>query len=305
MLIIVDIRRINVSEKLDLYRIFHIVSKNSSFTKAAEELYLTQSAVSQAISRLENSLEIQLFHRTSKGVVLTNEGKLLNEHVSSALRMIEGAENKLMEFKTLRTGTLRIGVGDTISRYYLLPYLEKFHTIYPGIKLNILNGTTTEICNFIKTGKADIGVCNLPIHDEQLEVTPSKEIHDIFVCGEKYKKLTEKPVGLDYLMRMPLIFLEKKSNSRQYVENFLNEKGFTLSPVFELGSHDLVLQFAKVNLGISCVIAEFVKDYIEEGLIYEVKLEEEIPKRNIGIVYLKGVQISYAAKKFVESVKRS
>ncbi len=174
---------------------------------------------------------------------MTNEGKLLNEHVNSALGVINAAEDKLLEFKTLKTGQLRIGVGDTISRYFLLPYLEKFHKGYPGVKLNIYNGTTTEICDFIKSGKVDVGLCNLPIHDENLQVIPCMEIQDIFVCGEKYKNLTEQPVSFEYLMRMPLIFLEKKSNSRMFVENFFEKKGFHISPVFELGSFDLVLEF--------------------------------------------------------------
>lgn len=288
--------------KLDLYRIFNIVSRNKSFSKAAQELYMTQSAVSQAISKLEKELEILLFYRTSKGVVLTNEGKLLNEHINSALGIINIAEDKILEFKTLKTGQLRIGVGDTISRYFLLPYLEEFHNSYPEIKLNILNGTTSEICDFIKSGKADVGICNLPVHDKHLQVIPCKEIHDIFVCGEKYKKITEKPISLEYLMGMPLIFLEKKSNSRMFVENFFKEKGFPVSPVFELGSYDLVLEFTKINLGISCVIREFSRDYLERGDLYEITLEEEIPKRSIGICYLKNIPLSRAAKKFVERI---
>ncbi|KOP65842.1 LysR family transcriptional regulator [Bacillus sp. FJAT-18019] len=287
---------------LDLYRIFNIVSQNKSFSKAAQELYMTQSAVSQAISKLEKELEILLFYRTSRGVVLTNEGKLLNEHINSALGIINVAEDKILEFKTLKTGELRIGVGDTISRYFLLPYLEKFHKRYPEIKLNILNGTTTEICDFIKSGKADMGICNLPVHDEHLQVIPCKEIQDVFVCGEKYKKITEKPIRLEYLMEMPLIFLEKKSNSRMFVENFFTKRGFHISPVFELGSYDLVLEFAKINLGISCVIKEFSRHYLERGDVYEIKLEEEIPKRSIGICYLKNIPLSRAAKKFVERI---
>ena len=179
--------------KLDLYRIFNVVSQNSSISKASRELFMTQSAVSQAISRLEKELEIQLFYRTPKGVTLTDEGELVNEHVKSALAIMNAAEDKLLEFKQLKTGELRIGVGDTISRYFLLPYLEEFHSGYSGIKLNILNGTTTEICSFIKSGKADLGICNLPIQDEHLQVIPCKEIQDIFVCGEKYKKLTKYP----------------------------------------------------------------------------------------------------------------
>ncbi|VDG89570.1 Cyn operon transcriptional activator [Lysinibacillus sphaericus] len=289
--------------KLDLYRIFNVVSSNKSFSKAAQELYMTQPAVSQAISKLEKELDILLFHRTSKGVVLTNEGNLLNEHIKSALGIINAAEDKLLEFKSLKTGQLRIGVGDTISRYFLLPYLEKFHKGYPGIKLNILNGTTTEICDLIKSGKVDIGVCNLPIDEENLKVIPCKEIQDIFVCGEKYKTLTEKPVSFEYLMRMPLIFLEKKSNSRLFVEHFFEKKGFKFSPVFELGSFDLVLEFAKINLGISCVIKEFSKNYLESGELYEIQLVEEIPKRIIGLCYLENVPLTRAAKSFIELIK--
>lgn len=289
-------------EKLDLYRIFNVVCENNSFSKAAQELYMTQSAVSQAISKLEKGLEVQLFYRTSRGVVLTNEGNLLNEHVNSSLAIINAAEDKILEFKSLKTGQLRIGVGDTITRYFLLPFLKDFHLAYPGIKLKILNGTTSEISDFIKSGKADVGICNLPIQDDQLQVTPCKEIQDIFVCGEKYKELAEKPISLERLMEMPLIFLEKKSNSRMYVENYLKDKGFRVSPVFELGSYDLILEFTKVNLGISCVIKEFSEDYLKRGDLYEVRLEEEVPRRNIGISYLKNVPLSRAAKKFVESI---
>lgn len=288
---------------LEMYRIFNVVSQNKSFSKAAQELFMTQSAVSQSIMKLEKELEIQLFHRTSKGVELTNEGKLLFEHVHSALGIISAAEDKLVEFKTLKTGQLRIGVGDTISRYFLLPYLEEFHRVYPGIKLKILNGTTKEICDYIKSGKADVGICNLPISDEHLHVIPCKEIQDIFVCGEKYKKLSEEPISFDHLMELPLIFLENKSNSRDYIESFLSKKGYHVSPVFELGSHDLVLEFTKINLGISCVTKEFSMDYLERGELFEVMLEEEIPKRSIGICYLKNVPLSRAGSKFIDRIK--
>ncbi len=105
-------------------------------------------------------------------------------------------------------------------------------------------------------------------------------------------------------MEMPLIFLEKKSNSRMYVEDFLKKRGHPLSPVFELGSHDLVLEFTKINLGISCVIKEFSKDYLDRGDLHEIILEEEIPKRNIGICYLKNVPLSRAAKKFAENINQ-
>ncbi len=289
--------------KLDLYRVFNVVSQHKSFSKAAEELYTTQSAVSQSISKLESELGIQLFYRTPKGIVLTSEGQRLNDSVRSALGILHAAENHIIDFKQLKQGELRIGVGDTISRYFLLPYLEKFHAAYPGIRLKVLNGTTTDILTFIKSGAVDVGICNLPIQDQQIQVTPCKTIQDIFVCGEKYKDITAAPVKFETLMELPLIFLEKKSNSRMYVEHFLNKKGLQVSPVFELGSYDLVMEFAKINLGISCVIKEFSQEPLEKGDLYEVKLEEDIPPRSIGIVRLKSVPLSPAAEEFAESIK--
>ncbi|RKQ32929.1 LysR family transcriptional regulator [Oceanobacillus halophilus] len=290
--------------KLDLYRVFNVVSQNKSFSTAAEELYMTQSAVSQAILKLEKELEVKLFHRTPKGIVMTNEGKVLNDHVNSALGLIHAAEDKISDFKMLKYGELRIGVGDTISRYFLLPYLGDFHAKYPRIKLKILNGTTSEILTFIKSGAADVGICNLPIVDEQLQVTPCKEIHDVFVCGEKYKHIARDTIRFEQLMELPLIFLEKKSNSRLYVERFLNEKGYEVSPAFELGSYDLVSDFARMNLGISCVIREFSEEHLKSGALYEVLLEDEIPGRNIGIVHLKSVPLSRAAEEFVGSIEQ-
>lgn len=289
--------------KLDLYRVFSIVSKNKSFSKAAKELYMTQSAVSQAIMRLEKELDVQLFQRTPKGALLTNEGKVLHEHVTSALGILDVAEDQIQQYKGLRKGELRIAVGDTISRYFLLPYLEDFHARFPGIKLRILNGTTPEILEFIKSGDADVGVCNLPIDDEQFRVIPCMEVHDIFVCGEKYRRISKEVISFDHLMELPLIFFEEDTISRTYVDRFFKKKGYSISPVFELGSYDLIMDFAKRNFGISCVVREFSRDYLEQGILHEVLLEEDIPSRQIGIVNLKSVPLSRAAEKFVRSIE--
>lgn len=289
--------------KLDLYRIFNVVCQNNSFSGAAKTLYMTQPAISQAIMQLEKELGTHLFYRTPKGVTLTKEGKLLHDYVKSALGILEAGEEKILEFQNLTTGQLRIGVGDTISRYFLLPYLEAFYSKYPSIKLKVLNGTTSEIVSFIKAGEADVGICNLPIQDEQLHVLPCKDVQDIFVCGEKYANMTRQPISLEFLMKMPLIFLEKNANSRNYVEKYLTEKGYTISPEFELGSHDLLLEFAKINLGIACVTKEFSTEYLQKGIVHEILLEEPIPKRNIGICYLQSVPLSRATKKFVELIE--
>jgi LysR family transcriptional regulator, transcriptional activator of the cysJI operon len=286
--------------KLDLYKLFCQVAKSKSFSKASKELYMTQPAVSQAVMQLERELDIRLFNRTPKGVTLTNEGKLLFEYVNSAINLISSGEEKILESKDLTVGELKIGVGDTISKYFLLSYLEVFHNKYPNLKFKIINGTTSELCDLIKSGEIDIAICNLPINDSSLEVKPCGKVKDIFVCGEKYKDLTNKKIPLEEMVKYPLIFLEPSSNSRKYVEKFMLSKGVKISPEFELGSFDLLLEFAKINLGIACVVKEFSKEYLEKGLLYEVKILEEIPSRSIGVCYLKKVPLSLASTKFVE-----
>lgn len=285
--------------KLDAYRIFYEVAKHRSFSKAARSLYMTQPAVSQAIMNMERELGTRLFTRTSKGVNLTNDGRLLYEYVSSAINLISVGERKLAESRDVLTGEMKIGVGDTISRYYLLPYLEIFHNSSPNINLKIINRTTMELCAMLKSGEIDLAVCNLPVKDSALSVRKCIDIHDIFVCGEKYKYLCSSPVELEELAKLPLIFLERKSNSRQYVERFLASKGIKIQPEIELGSHDLLLEFAKYNFGISCVIEEFSTEYVNSGQLYKIELTEEIPKRAIGFCYLKSVSLSNAARRFV------
>lgn len=286
--------------KLDLYKVFCQVAECESFSKASKILYMTQPAVSQAIMQLEKELDIRLFTRTPKGVNLTKEGQLLYEYTSSAINLISVGEKKLEEVKNLMVGDLQIGVGDTISRYFLLPFLEKFHSKYPNIKLKIINRTTLELCEMLKSGEIDIALGNLPIKDSSLEIRKCIDIRDVFVCGEKYKEKLSKPISLEELAELPLILLETNSNSRLYVEKYMLSKGIEMKPEIELGSHELLLEFAKINLGISCVIKEFSQEYLKNGLLYEVKLTEEIPKRSIGICFLKNISLSPSSTKFVE-----
>ncbi|PWL52217.1 MAG: LysR family transcriptional regulator [Clostridium cadaveris] len=289
-----------MASKLDLYKVFCMVGKHKSFSKAAKELYMTQPAVSQSIMQLEDELEIRLFTRTSKGVILTNEGKLIYEYANSAINLINTGEEKLLEARNLLIGDLKIGVGDTISKYFLMPYLEEFHKRYPNIKFKIINATTLELCSIVKSGEIDIAICNLPITDSALETKQCMEIQDIFVCGEKYKNKFQKPISFKELSQFPLILLESKSLSRQYIEKYLLSNGISINPEIELGSYDLLLEFTKINLGIACVIREFSKEYLEKNIIYEVPLKASIPKRSIGICFLKSVPLSPASTKFLE-----
>lgn len=288
--------------KLDLYRVFYEVSQHKSFSKAAKSLYLTQPAVSQSISQLEQELSIRLFNRSPQGVVLTEEGKLLHDYVYSALNLLDSGEKKMEEFKLLKGGKIEIGVGDTISRYFLLPFLESFHQTYPEITFKLVNGTTSELIEILKQGKIDIAICNFPIEDEKLEKIHCADIQDTFVYGSKYTNDFMQPISIKEVIKYPIICLDQDSISRRFMDDFLKEKKLSLKPEFELGSHDLLLDFAKINLGIACVTKEFSQAYIDQGLLQEVTLIEQIPKRAIGLCYLKSVSLSLASQKFVQVI---
>lgn len=289
-----------MSVKLDYYKVFCTVANCKSFSGAAKKLYMTQPAVSQTIMQLEEELDSRLFTRRAKGVTLTTEGQILYEHVYAAMNMIEAGEERLKQSLNLLTGDLKIGVGDAISKFFLLPYLEYFHTEYPNIKLKIINRTTPEQCELLKSGEIDIAVCNLPIKDTAFEVREYFYVHDIFVGGENYKKFSKNPIHIEELNKIPLIFLEKKSNSRQYVEKYMVSKGIKINPEIELGSHDLLLEFARINLGVACVVKEFSKEYLEKKGLYEIRLMQPIPRRSIGCCFLKSVSLSPAATELLK-----
>lgn len=283
--------------KLELYRIFKEVAKKNSISEAAKSLFISQSAVSQAIKQLEIGLSLNLFRRTSKGVTLTAEGQLLYEYAASAIDLLESAESKLESVKNLSYGALKIGASDTISRYLLLEPLEHFNKLYPKIKLQIVNRTSLEAIELLKKGKIDFAYVNLPITDNEIIVEDFISVHDIFVGSNEY---ANKVYSLSELAKLPLILLEKKSNSRCYVESYFNQNGLQISPEIELGSHDLLLEFARIKLGISCVIKEFSQHYLKSGELCELKCNPPIPERKIGIASLKGVSLSPAARKFIE-----
>lgn len=286
--------------RAELYKIFNVVATNSSFSKAADELYMTQSAVSQAIKQLETSIDIVLFKRSAKGVELTEAGNILYKYTSSAMELLETGLLKLESLKNLEAGELKIGAGDTISSYYLLPRLEMFHKIYPNIKIQVINRVTRESIELLKKGKIDLAFGNLPIEDDTLEIKECMKVHDIFVAGNDYKDLKDKIFSKKEIAKLPLILLEKTSNSRKYVDNIFLNAGELLAPSIELGAHELLLQLAKINLGVSCVVKEFSEDYLKNDFVFEIKQEDPIPERAMGCMYSKNLFITPTMKEFMK-----
>lgn len=282
--------------KLGQYKIFNEAASTLSFSMAAKNLYMSQSAVSQAINQLEKELKTTLFIRQTKNVVLTKEGVMLHKHINQALEIITSAENEILNYMDLKNGELVMGAGDTLSQYFLPPYLVEFHKKYQGIRIKVLNRTSLEIIELLKSGQIDLGFLNMPISDESLAIKECFKVHDIFVSAkdddEVYNNLE--------ISQMPLILIEKNTSSRRFIDGHFANSGILLQPKIELGAHELLLKLAQVNLGISCVIKEFSKDYLDNNLIHEIKLKTPLPERSIAYAYLKRRTLSASAIKFIE-----
>lgn len=287
---------------LEQYRAFFYTVKCGNISKASEQLFITQPAVSRSIQQLEDSLQCTLFFRTSKGVKLTPEGELLYKYIEQAFNFIAAGESKIKDITGLIDGEVRIGVSDTICKYYLIPYLKLFKTLHPGIKINVICPTTPGIITLIKAGKIDFGIINLPYSDEQLKFQNIIRVQDCFVTGQKYAHLSSKVQPLDEILKYPLLLLERGSNSRVFIDEYFKSNSFKVKPDFELGNMDLLMQFAKYDFGIACVIRNFIEDELQKERLYEIKPAEKIPPRHIGVTWLKNVPLSAAAKVLINNL---
>ncbi len=270
---------------LDLYRVFCRVARDKSITLAAQALYLSQPAVSRNIRQLEEELGCPLFVRTPKGVQLTGEGETLFRHVSAGLEQIRQGEKKLYEQVNLESGEICVGASDMTLQFFLLPYLEAFHREYPGVKIRVTNGPTPETIRFLEQGCIDFGIVSEPAEEAgDFSLTPVGEIRDIFVAGKAFAHLAASPLPLRALEKLPVICLESNTSTRRYIDCFFAENGVVLAPEFELATSSLIVQFARRNLGVGCVVAAFAEEALAAGEVVRVPLEKELPPRRICVV---------------------
>ncbi len=286
----------------ELYKIFYHAAKLQSFSQAAQKLHITQSAVSQSIKKLEKELGGQLFFRKNRRVLLTWEGELLFKHIEQAFNFIKTAEHKFLEMKNLNVGEIRIGVSDTICKYYLIPHLEKFYNQYPNIKIQVINRTSSQILELLKIGTLDMGIATLPINDETIQTQNFIEVEDIFVASEKFSRLKNTKISLEQLSQYPLLMLDKSSMTRKNIDIYFKQKNINITPEIELENIDLLIEFARIGLGIAYVLKESASQEIRNGQIFEIQIADKLPRRKLGICTIKNVPLSLAAKKFIDTM---
>ena len=203
--------------------------------------------------------------------------------------------------QNMELGEVRIGASDMTLQFYLLPYLEKFHEKYPGIKVIVSNPPTPETLNSLREGRIDFGIVSTPFPDRpDIQMIPVREIEDVFVAGRRFFGYKNKMLDFQELESLPLIFLEKNTSSRSYMDEFLAGNGVYVQPEFELATSDMIVQFVRRNLGVGCVMRDFARDYVESGLLFELRFNKMIPKRQFCVVRNTKMPMAPAAEKLLE-----
>lgn len=290
-----------MNTNLEYYKAFYYVGKLQSITQAAEELSVSQPAVSQAIRNLEKELDAVLFMRTAKGVRLTAEGRVLYGYVQKGYETILQGERKFRDMQELASGEICIGASDMTLRFYLLPYLERFHEQFPKIKITVTNAPTPETLRYLKSGRIDFGVVSTPMEmTKDMHMIPVRTIEDIFVAGRKFEYMKGGKLSYKELEHMPIMCLEGSTSTRSYVEGFLLENGVVIHPEFELATSDMLVQFAKRSLGIASVVRDFAQEGIESGELFALEFGKRIPPRQFCIVSDDRVPLTAAAEKLLE-----
>lgn len=293
-----------MTNNLEYYKVFYYAAKCTSLTEAAGLLAISQPAVSQSLKQLENALGAKLFVRASKGVRLTPEGELLFSYVAKGYEQFEIGEKRLKQMLNLESGELRIGASDMTLRFYLLPYLERFHEKYPGIKVIVSNAPTPETLHYLQTGKIDFGVVSTPFEMlPGIETVKVKEIEDIFIAGRKFIQYKNKTLDLQELEKLPIISLERKTSTRSYMDSFLEKNGVVMNPEFELATSDMIVQFTLRNLGVGSIMKDFACEELEAGRLFALRFNKIIPKRHFCIVTDRKNPLSASGRSLLQMIR--
>jgi len=272
-------------------------------TKAAEELYISQPAVSQSIKQLENQLGVSLFNRTHRGMELSAQGgKTIFAKVEKALGLFAEAETLIARINDSAKGVIRIGASETIFRYFLADKIVRFHEEYPSVKIELISAVTPKAIEALKAGECDMAFVNLPIAPEQnLSLHGNcMRLSDVFVVGEKYADLAAKTQPLSVVQSLPLVLLEKNTVARRALDNFMDAMGVNLSSSIEVGSWDLMKRLVAKGMGVGVIPREYAQTLLDEKTLFEVKTDPVLPARSVGLLTSKTEPASFEMRAFVK-----
>lgn len=282
----------------ELYKVFYYVASTLSFSEASKHLFISQSAVSQSIKTLERKLDRTLFIRSTKRVQLTPEGEILLRHIEPAMNLIQRGENQLLDSASTG-GQIRIGASDTICRYFLVPYLERFHKDFPNAHIKVINQTSIKCVELLESGQVDLIVVNYPNQylSNVSAIRKIRSFKDVFIANHTFDSLKGKKLTYRQLSEYPILMLDHHSTTSEFLHRLFQQHQLDLVPEIELTSNDLLIDLARIGLGIA-----FIPDFClteRNNDLFIVETKEELPERELVIAYNEQLPLSPAAKEFL------
>ena len=276
---------------LNAYKTFYLVAKYKSFTKASQELFISQPAVTQTIKKLEDQLNIELFNRSANGkITLTAAGEVVYYYAEKIFNLAVANKTVVEQARDSSFEVINIGVPTHIGSFYLVKYLKMFNEKYPNVKFNIINKKSDEMIIMLKKRELDV-VIDTNMNDFRDDLISTIKILDLdscFVCSEKYKNIARKEkIELNELMRYPLILPGETTSNRKMIDYKFKEKGITLKPLIEANSSSISRQLIIEGIGIGWMIKEFVQEDIDKHILYELNVNFEQVLTPVSIAYNK------------------
>ncbi|MCI2106576.1 MAG: LysR family transcriptional regulator [Intestinimonas sp.] len=290
----------------DYYRIFYFVAKCRSFTRAAKIMLSNQPNITRSMNNLEQELGCRLFVRSNRGVTLTPEGKKLFAHVATAFAQLEAGEAELANDKSLLSGAVSIGANETALHGILLSKLRKLHQTHPGFRIRLSNYSTPQAVLALKNGLLDLAVVTTPTGVRKpLREIALKPFLEILVGGPDFSFLAGKALRLKDLQEYPLVCLAADTKTFEFYDRLFLEHGLTLHPDMEAATTDQVLPMVKSGLGIGFIPKDLATEALERKEVFQIRLEEPIPERNICLVKDTGRPLSIAAKELEKLLRQA
>ena len=295
-----------MNSNFEYYKIFYYVAKYENLTKAATALKTSQPAVTRTIHKLEGELGCRLFTRSKTGMKLTPEGRTFYGYVAAGCAQFFKGENDLSNLISLENGTIYISATETALHCYLFQAMEEFNSLYPNVRFKILNNSTTESVNAVKEGKVDLAFvsANLQVA-KPLRMKILRKYRDILIAGMRFEELKagKEELSLKELVSYPWISLTAETITRRFLNEYFEKNGLTFAPDMELATTDMILPAVRHNLGLGFIPAEFADSELKSGQVFEIKVKEKLPERNIILIYDAEYPQSIAAKEFQKFLK--
>ncbi|HXB55618.1 MAG TPA: LysR family transcriptional regulator [Vicinamibacteria bacterium] len=270
--------------QLDMFR---AVAEEGSFTRAAERLHVSQSAISRQIKLLEEELGGVLLHRGGKRVALTPPGELLLKTANRVHRDLQEVASQISDTHALHRGTLSLAGGMTVCMHILPRVLRKYLRLYKEVDLRVVSAATETILRLIRNHEVDLALLTLPIVAKDLEVVPVLKEEMVVVTARGHPLSRERTIETSRLGRYPWILYEAGSNTRKILEQFFREEEIQVDVAMETENVEIIKSMVAAGLGITLIpYAAIVKD-VRHGRFSYARVRGRRLYRETAWVYLR------------------